>query len=735
MGTHHLQASFNGAQISRRLQARADLGIYGIAVQEMTNMVGAIDGAAVKRPGTWYRAAALATAARLTPFVFNATQAYVIEWSDAVLRFVTNDALVMDGPDPLEVVVPYSAAEAARVSYEQSGDVLYLAHGSHQQAALSRTAADAFTYAAIDLVGGPFGDVNDDDAITVSAAGVLTEGGAVTLTASAAIFAAGHVGGRIRIEARDFAAIKAWQEGIDGITIGTFRRSEGRVYEAASAGRTGYEQPVHVEGSEWDGDATGQDINAKGPYGVLWSYAYDRFGIVKITGFTSATQATGTVERTLPASLATTASPLWAFGLFSAEEGWPEHVWLWRGRLWYIRDFELAGSVAGSYRDFNEYDASGERQTDMGIRLRMDITDKVLWVRADRDTVILGTARGEYAIKAINPSEGISSSNLKIEPQRRHGSAEVWPIEAGGETFFVQRGGKKVRATAYEFSEDRYTGRWANVYARHVSRSGIVELGYQAEPEELVYALRADGTMAAHGYSPEQEVKGWSTAVEIEDAQILSRTEIPSPDGALDDMWLLVDRAGVRSLEQLGDWWDDEDPPALEDAMFLDSALLYDGAATTSFAGVDHLAGETVPVLADGVEQLVEVQGDGTFELEAAASKVLIGRYYTARLVPLAPAIELRDGTAMGRLRKTIGMSLYVLDSAMVKLGRLGAAALSLVFPWTATTPMSGPPLQSGWSEPKMPGLSPGRNERETIEDRSAYPLVLPAIVREVDVG
>ena len=49
---HHLQASLNGAQISRRLQARPDLGIYQVAVAEMTTLVATVEGAAVKRPGT-----------------------------------------------------------------------------------------------------------------------------------------------------------------------------------------------------------------------------------------------------------------------------------------------------------------------------------------------------------------------------------------------------------------------------------------------------------------------------------------------------------------------------------------------------------------------------------------------------------------------------------------------------------------------------------------------------------
>lgn len=734
MSVHHLQSSFNGAQLSRRLHARTDLGIHAVAVAEMTNMVATVEGAAVKRPGTRFLAAALSTASRLTEFVFNATQAYWIEWSEGKLRFVTNGALVLDGEAPLEVAVPYTAADAARVSYEQSGDVLYLAHGDYPHAALSRTAADAFTYAAIDLAGGPFKDPNGDEAVQVAVTGVLGKGGAVTITANAPIFAAGHVGSRFRVEAKDFADVTAWQEGIDGIAIGSLRRSEGRVYRAGSAGRTGYSQPIHDTGSEWDGDATGQDINAKGPYGVLWEYVHDRFGIIKITGFTDVQHVTGIVERAVPTSLQVTPSDLWAHGLFSGVEGWPEHVWLWRGRLWYIKDFTLAGSVSGDYRDFNEYAPDGSRQADQAIRRRLDITDKVLWVRADRSAIVLGTSRGEYAITAINPSEGISSENLQVTRQRRHGSAEVWPVDAGGELFFVQRGGRKVRASAYSFADDRYQARWANIYARHATRTGVRELAYQAEPEELLHALRADGTIATHPYNPEQEVKGWSTAIAFDDAQVLSMVAVPAPDAASDELGLLVERDGVKSLEVLAEWWDEEADSEQAEAYFLDSGLTYRGEPATNFSGLEHLAGRTVTVLADGAEVTAEVDGGGNFVLEQPASIVHAGRLFTARLVLLQPDLPQRDGTSANRLRRTLRIAANVIDSVAIAAGQLGGTLERLVR-WAFKDPAAtAPPLFTGWTEPRQAGGSKDRNGRDVIEDRSPYPLTLPAIAREFEI-
>lgn len=735
MGFRVLQASLNGGQLSRRLHARTDLAIHAIGAAEMLNVIPTIEGAAIKRPGTRYRAAALASASRLTEFVFNATQAYVIEWSPGKLRFVTNNALVMDGASPLEVTVPYQAGDIDRVSCEQSGDVLYLAHGSYPHAALSRTGAETFSYAPLDLLGGPFGDPNTDEAVTVTVTGTLTVGGTVTITANAPIFETGHIGSRFRVEAKDFSAVTAWQEGIDGVAVGAQRRSEGRVYRALSFGRTGFNQPVHDEGAEWDGDATGTDINAKGPYGILWQYLHDRFGIIKITARTSGNVVTGTVERAVPGSLASTPSSLWAHGLFSAAEGWPEHVFLWRGRLWWISGFILAGSVAGDYRDYNEFGPDGSRDGDQAIRLRMDITDRVLWVRADRTQVLLGTARGEYAITVINPAEGVTASNLAITRQRKHGSAPVWPIEADGEIFYVQRGGRKIRAASYSFNDDRYSGRWVNLYARFATTNGVRELAYQAEPEELVWVLRGDGTMAAHPISVEQQVKGFTQGLAMEGAAVLSTVSIPSPDGGRDDLWLLVDRNGTRSLEQLADWPDDDAPLAIEDSFYLDGGASFalSGQSTIS---VPHLAGETVTALVNGEQRTVTVDGTGTIDFgEAIAGKVHVGRLYTARIRLLDPDVPraTRNGSSVGMLRKTQGMALYVIDSVAVQVGR-AVSALERLFKFRRADPMpAAQPLETGWSDPKLIGGDKARNHGDIIEDRSPYPLIVAAIVREID--
>lgn len=738
MGTtaYRLQDSFNGGEVSRRLQSRPTLAIYNIAGAEIRNMAASVEGAIVKRPGTWFRGAALASASWFTPYTFSATQAYVLVWSEGKVRFITNNAELAVGGSPVEVVVPYTAAEAPDVWRWKSFDVQYLAHGDHPFASLRRTAADAFGYQVETLKGGPFGDINDDDGLTVTVSGVLTVGGAVTIGANTARFNANMVGGHMLVEATDFADVMAWQTGLDGVNPGDLRRSEGRVYEALTAGRTGTEAPFHLRGDQWDGDNVGTDINAKGPYGIKWRYRHDRYGIVRITGYTDADTMTGVVERAIPLSLAATPTRRWAHSLFSADAGYPQLCCIWRGRLWLFRDFELAGSVSASYRDFSEFDESGSAQPDQAIRRRMDIPDRALWVRPDRQAMIIGTASGEYAIGPINPSEPISADNLDIVRQSGHGSKEVEPLATAAELIFAQRGGRKLRAATYDFGQDRYIADNMTLWARQITRSGIRQLAYQAEPEELLWMLRSDGTAASHPYNPGQDTKGWCPTLAIEGASILSMVAVPSPDGTRDDVWLLVDRDGAKSYEQLADWWDEEAGLAAQDGCHLDSALAYDGAPATNFSGLDHLAGMDVGVLADGAElPVMTVANDGSLTLATPRSRVLIGRLYTARYTTLRPEVPLRDGTSIGRIKRVISLVASLLDSFGVKAGDRDGKLDRLVNR-AASDPMdSGPSLYSDWTETKSIGGGYSRRGQVTLEDRSPFPWVMPALATKLDVG
>lgn len=129
--------------------------------------------------------------------------------------------------------------------------------------------------------------------------------GTVTLTASAGIFNANHVGALIQLTQQDLSQIVPWEpvKQFTGTSIiGQYRRASGKNYLAVSivfsgtpsVANTGTWIPSHSQGVQSDGD--GNTIVGAGTSGVNWLYQDSGFGIVKITSYISPTQVVGTVQ-------------------------------------------------------------------------------------------------------------------------------------------------------------------------------------------------------------------------------------------------------------------------------------------------------------------------------------------------------------------------------------------------------------------------------------------------------
>lgn len=736
-------ASWNGGELSPMMAGRTDTAIHAIGAELMENFAPAVEGPVVKRPGFRRIVAAAASSTWLMRFVFNTTQAYVLECLEQKLRFFTNGGRIESGGGPLEVGVPYAAAQWPRVSTFQSYDRLYMAHGSHPPARLNRTGAASFTYEPLELVNGPFKDGNSDESVTVSATGVLTVGGTVTLSASAAIFAAGHEGALFRIEAKDFSNTPAWMAGIDGIVAGTtLRRSEGRVYLAASAGRTGPVQPIHTEGTEWDGDAAGNDVNDEGPYGVQWTYQYDSFGVVRITDVTSATTATATVLRRLPSSLATVPSWRWAHGAFSNAEGWPDLVFTWAGRLCFWKGFDLHASVVGDYLNFQSYSSVDRLTDDLAFWKPLAASEPPLWVVVDRDLYV-GTLSAEYVVGRITTQAPLSGENIEARRQSGYGTAEVWPIQPGTSTVFIQRGGSTFRQAEYDFGRDRYAAANINRWARHIGRPGIVQLGQQAVPEEMLFAVRSDGQLVTRTYDPEQEVKGFARTVLGGAGAVISAVSIPSDDGSRDEVWALCEWAGTKSIQRQEEWWRAGEM-TMEDAFFVDDGLSDSlGTPSATVSGLAHLAGTEVAILADGsVCPRQIVPGSGTITLPFAASKRVVGRPYTATLRTLP--IEARDPsgqTAQGKRTRLTKLILRLLDTLLIKArvksntAAAGYRDEQLLDRLIATDMDAPPPMFSGDTDGRAVGGDWGRDGRFTVVSDDPVPAIVLAAMPHFEVS
>ena len=139
------QTAFSAGALSKLQQGRHDSKVYAASVKEMENIIPVPDGPAIKRPGTYFAAAAASNTAngsRLVPFYFGEGQAYILEFYADNLRILTGDGLLdINGTTNPFVVssTGYDATKIHEIDFVQSADVLYITHKDVPLKKLERT--------------------------------------------------------------------------------------------------------------------------------------------------------------------------------------------------------------------------------------------------------------------------------------------------------------------------------------------------------------------------------------------------------------------------------------------------------------------------------------------------------------------------------------------------------------------------------------------------------------------
>lgn len=721
------QWSFNGGEISPRMQGRVDQAVYQIAVGTMLGWMPMLQGPAVALPGTRYVETALGRG-RLIRFEYSPTQGYVIEATDGKFRFYTNDARIETSPGvPYEISHPYSADDLEQLDFCQSADVLYIAGAGKEPMKLSRLGPEEFEIVALTLTEGPIDSGNTDKGSLVSASGST---GTITLTCNNPIFEAGHVGGLFELEAKDFGDVKSWEPGIKDVANGTKVTWGGRVYRYTSLSQyTGTVPPVHEEGSEWDGIGAGTDTADHGPYGGLLLYLYNRYGLVRITEFISPNQVEGTVIKALADSLTTTSSWRWAFGAFSDARGWPDTVGLWNDSLVLTKDAKGYAGVIGDYQNFARRDGSGDFQRDLAGTFNLPSAQKIVWQAADR-LLLLGSESAEFTVERVQVQTGTPGPPVfEIKLHSTNGSRQTKPIQADGRMLFVQRAGRKLRELGYAISSDRYLAPDMTRLADHIGAPGFIELVWQAEPERIAWAVLGDGTLAGMTYDPQQDVMGWFRRELGNGLQVKSACRITDPEGKRDQLWLLAEtEAGAHWVLRMEKLWEFGDDQA--DAFFLDAGLSYDDAPATVLSGLDHLEGETVEILADGKPHPERVVEGGSVTLAYAASKVHIGLGFPSYFETLEPG----GADAKTKIKRIPSLRMEVVETQGISV-KVQEASLLPVETRTLADPMDeATPLYTGLID--LPTI--GTYEqlgKVRIERTQPTPATVIALIPMVEVG
>ena len=138
-----------------------------------------------------------------------------------------------------------------------------------------------------------------------------------------------------------------------------------------------------------------------------------------------------------------------------------------------------------------------------------------------------------------------------------------------------------------------------------------------------------------------------------------------------DELWVIVKRIINGSTRRYVEVFSvfDFDETTATDFHFVDSGLSYDGTATTSITGLDHLEGQTVQILADGSTHADKIVSSGAITLDRSSKKVRVGLGYNSILQTMRIEGGSAEGTGQGKVKRISKVVLRLFNTVGVKCG------------------------------------------------------------------
>ena len=343
----------------------------------------------------------------------------------------------------------------------------------------------------------------------------------------------------------------------------------------------------------------------------------------------------------------------------------------------------------------------------------------------------IGTTGGEYVLTATSDGPVTPTTTL-IRKYSNYGSAAVEPVQVADVTLFVQRGGRKVREFRYvgDINVSAYQAPDITIVAEHITAGGLTAFAYQQEPDGVIWAIRADGTLLGVTYRREEEVVAWHKHViggtfSGGQAIVESIATLPSDTGE-DELYMIVKRTinGVtkRYVEFMRPF---NFGGVTTGAYFVDCGLRYSGTATTTLSGLYHLPGETVAVLANGSSHPDRTVSGGGVSLAYSSTTAAVGYGYTSSMQTMRIEAGSADGTSQGKPKRIHAVTLRLLETVGIEVGN-SSNENDRVFFRDSSMPMDqAVPLFTGDKDIEFPG---GYDDDDRLYVRQTQPLPMSVL-------
>jgi len=599
---------FNGGLWSPLLHGRTDLEDYNSALKTCTGFIPLKYGPAERMWGFEYAAEAKNSSSILLPFKFSQSVNYIIETDGTYMRFfdssqntignaqvtvdigdvsawqastayrygelVSNGGVVYafdtlgggtsagtftssnwhaltetetTGTFIYEIPLPMSQF-TSYLNYPmraQVNDVVYLVNENYEPLTLSRYGATDWRIEQIEFTLPPVIEQNTSTT-TLAVNGYVGTG--VTVTASSALFEAGHVGSyweiREKREAQKAtedlktAGSGPWDSGAVPIfgdwVFNTSGDWAGEIGLYRSIDNFSTEELIHsVSSTKSDNfNITGSESNPKAQYNIksigtftnstaqglaiITAPAIEVKGSFKITQYTSSTSVTADWVESLDSTAggAVAATELWSEGAFSNVQGWPAAICFYQGRIWFggtdNRKQTIWGSKIDSFKNFGTSVPNVLASDGVSYTLSSVEQNKIRWF-AGEDALLIGTSGEEYSLRGADNNAISATSAPLIQVQSSIGSAYIQPRQVGGSVVFVSPERQRVYELSYDWRARGYAAEdLTRLNAKNTGATGraYTQIAYSQDPYRILW-LPNNGQIDCLVVEKQEEVQAW----------------------------------------------------------------------------------------------------------------------------------------------------------------------------------------------------------------------------------
>lgn len=592
---------------------------------------------------------------------------------------------------PLELTTPYTLDEAGEVNTIQVNDQTWLLHPAHEPLLLERFADDAWKLGSVAWEWPPLRDENIDEDHTMTPSAV--SGTEVTLTSSKDFFKDSMVGAYMGIahyrttsttkvalnttdaESSALRLVGRWDVFIYGTAwTGTvtlmFSKDGSTNWQPI---RT-WDQPVANMRTITANGTTEEEVYAKlvfdrtagstNNYAVLEAADSRVNGLVKIKEILSPSECIVEVVRTLADTAATT---LWAEGAYSDYRGYPRAGTIHEQRLVLIGSGDEGEKIRMSRNDgFFDFTDSVNDDGALAFQIASRESNALIWAESFGSVLAVGSLAEEWIASSGNEGKVLTPTNPpRVERQTRQGSSSAMPaVLLGDALIFIGNNRQCVNEFSYSFSENKHVAQDLTQLAEFEFSSGIKRIASSRNPERMLFCVMNDGSLMVMTYNREQNVVAWSkhtTDGSFEDVAVIYGGDLNA-----DEVWFVVKRTidgvDVRYVEA----WDKNTARFMFDSeedlmVYCDSAVTFE-VATTTVTGLDHLEGEAVVGIADGVVFNKVVSG-GQITLDSSATNIVVGLPFTSKVQGSWLELQLQDGSSQDRRQRAAKASILLFKS------------------------------------------------------------------------